>query len=165
MKYLFVTYFSLLLLSSCVKRPSKDPVPSIEFIDFQTENTSIAKGSFLIEYQDGDGNLFSPEENPTPNFICSFFYYNKVTGNFDPFVTKIIFPDGSSLSDTFRITTSVRNPKDLDLSKKPIKGRIYIPLTQYRSNDSIKIFKYKMFMVDRAGNKSNIVTTPSYTVN
>jgi hypothetical protein len=149
MKYLFVSYFSLLLLTGCVKRPSKDPVPSIEFIDFQ----------------DGDGNLFSPEENPTPNFICSFFYYNKLTGNFDPFITKVIFPDGSSLTDTFRITTSVRNPKDLDLSKKPIKGSIYIPLTQFRSSDTIKIFKYKMFMVDRAGNKSNIITTPSYTIN
>jgi hypothetical protein len=164
MKYL-LSLLALLFLVSCVKRPSKDPVPSIEFIAFNTENTTTAKGSFLIDYEDGDGNLFSPEDNPTPNFICSFYYYNKATGNYDPYITNLIFPDGSTLKDTFRITTSVRNPKDLDLKNKPIKGSIYIPLTQYRSSDTIKIFKYSMFMVDRAGNKSNIITSPSYTVN
>jgi hypothetical protein len=38
-------------------------------------------------------------------------------------------------------------------------------MTEFRPADSIKIFKYVVFATDEAGNNSNSVTTPQFTVN
>ncbi|MDP3556019.1 MAG: hypothetical protein Q8T03_01520 [Bacteroidota bacterium] len=143
---------------SCVKRQSKDPVPSLEYVDFSSSKVNgIDNGSLILGYEDGDGDIFRDETTNIPNLIIKFYYYNsgskKFTGFFD-----------TNISDTFNIAKIIKQPGD-GFKGKPIKGEIYIPMNEFRPADSIKIFKYVIFAVDEAGHNTNIVITPQFTVN
>ena len=149
-----------LLLFACVKKPSTSPVPTIEYIDFQAKQVSgHDTAGMVIGYEDGDGDIFRDLTVNGPNFIATFYYFNNGTKTFKP-----IFPDPIT-QDTFRIVQTVLQPKDGNYKGKAVKGEIYIPMSTFRSADSVKRFKYTIYMVDEGGHVSNRVTTPEFTVN
>lgn len=111
----------------------------------------------IIGYEDGNGDIFRDASVNGPNVIGTFYYLNSGTKQFtaikDP-ITK----------DTARITQTVVQPEDANYKGKSVKGQIYLPWKPFRSGDSVKIFKYTIYVVDEGGNKSNVITTPTYTI-
>ncbi|MBA2612875.1 MAG: hypothetical protein H0U95_12955 [Bacteroidetes bacterium] len=159
MRFIVIIFLICIVGFACVKRPTKSPVPTIEFIDFTSSKPNgIDAGSMILGYEDGDGDIFREKTTPpSPNLIMKFYYYNNGTHKFTGFFD-------TNISDTFNIAKMILQPGD-GFKGKSIQGNIYIPMNEFRPADSIKIFKYVVFAVDEAGHNSNILTTPQFTVN
>lgn len=159
-KLLFI-FLSLFLGYACIKQKSKDPVPLIEWKDFQKAGKSPYTGSdtalIYITYQDGDGDLFTDTRGEGPNFIFTPYFYNTNKNQFE-----VVF-DPITL-DTFRITNTIVQP-DVYYKGKSVKGEIFVPLNEFRPNDDVKILKFTGFMIDMKDHKSNVVSSPVYTLN
>lgn len=158
MRFIIIIFLLAVFGFSCVKKQSKDPVPKLEFLDFSSSKTNgIDNGQLILGYEDGDGDIFRDETTHLPNLIIKFYYYNSGTKKFTGFFD-------TNISDTFNIAKIITQPGD-GFKGKSIKGEIYIPMTEFRPADSIKIFKYKIFAMDEAGHNSNMLITPQFTVN
>jgi hypothetical protein len=148
----------VIVVISCVKKPSTSPIPSIQFVDFKAwKSNGIDTAVLVIGYEDGDGDIFRDNTANGPNLIGTFYYLNSVTHKFTgikDFITN----------DTAHITQTVVQPVDASYKGKSVKGEITLPWSPFRSGDSVKVFKYTIFVVDEKGHKSNIVTTPQFTV-
>ncbi len=141
-----------------MKKQSNDPNPVIEYIDFKAwKDNGSDTAVMVLGYQDGDGNIFRENNLKGPNLIGTFYYLNSATQKFTA-IKDII------TNDTARITQTVLQPKDASYKGKAVKGQMYIPWNPFRSGDSVKVFKYTLFVVDDAGNKSNVITTPVFTI-
>jgi hypothetical protein len=158
MRFIIIIFLVVGLGFSCVKKQSKDPVPKLEYLSFESSKSNgIDNGSMLLGYEDGDGDIFRQESTKLPNLIMKFYYYNSGTKKFTGFFD-------TNISDTFNISKIITQPGD-GFKGKAIKGTIYIPMNEFRPADSIKVFKYVIFAVDEAGHNSNVVTTPEFIVN
>lgn len=134
--------FFVFVLASCVKRTDTNPIPKIDYVGFipMDENTAY----LTISYEDGDGDIFTEKDVKAANFFA-YFYYKDATGNF--------------VDASYVLPYVVERPSELS-KDQPIKGEITITLTGWRSNSIYKNFKYKIFMFDQKGNKTNEVMTP-----
>lgn len=155
-------FLIVLLGNSCIKKKTKDPVPVIEFLDFLNPGKSASTGRdtalIHISYEDGDGDLFTDFKTDNNNFIFTPFYFNTSTNQFYVVIDPIT-------NDTTRISYTIVQPDNGYYKGKSIKGEIFVPLNQFRPNDDVKILKFKGFMVDMSGHKSNVVESPTYTLN
>lgn len=154
---------------SCIKRQKGSPTPEIEYLDFQAFKRSGDNDTsyHLLKFLDGDGDLFrNIESNEGPNFMSKLFYFNNDSNKFIPYVQIVKDPTtGVVLGiDSFPYKQTVTNPKDVSFKDQSINGTILIPSKEYRPSNSVKKFYFTYYMVDRAGNKSNVVTTPTITV-
>lgn len=162
MRHLLFIFLISGLAYSCVKQQTKDPIPLIEFKDFlnpgKSPYTQRDTALIYITYQDGDGDLFTDTRNEGPNFIFTPYFYNTNTNQFYVEIDPIT-------NDTFRITNTILQPDNGYYKGKSIKGEIFVPLNQFRKNDAVKILKFKGFMIDMKAHKSNVVSSPVYTLN
>ena len=162
MRYILIIFLSGLIAYSCVKAKTKDPVPVIEFKDFQHAQKSEFTGQdtalLALGYEDGDGDIFLDNTSQGPNVIFIPFFYNTTTAKFDIAKDPIT-------KDTFRISNTIVQPDGGYYKGKSIKGDIYIPLREYRLSDAQKILKFTGFVIDAKGHRSNSVASPVYTLN
>lgn len=151
---IFIFFFT-----ACVKKPSTSPVPTLEYNNFVAwkVRSNIDTAVMILNYEDGDGDIFLANQTQGPNVVGTFYYKNSVTGKFTAIKDNIT-------NDTARITQTIIQPKDASYKGKSIRGEIYLPMSPFRSGDSVKVFKYTFFVTDEAGNKSNLVTTPEITI-
>ncbi|MBK9283832.1 MAG: hypothetical protein IPM51_05870 [Sphingobacteriaceae bacterium] len=158
-RIVIIIFSVIVVFSSCVKKPSKSPIPTLEFNDFQAwkVRTNIDTAVLILNYEDGDGDIFLDIATQGPNVIGTFYYLNSATGKFTAIKDNIT-------NDTARITQTIIQPKDASYKNKSIRGEIYLPMSPFRSGDSVKTFKYTFFVTDVAGNKSNTITTPELKV-
>ena len=105
-----------------------------QFIEYQSTLT------FTISYRDGDGNL--GENNPDVTNLFLTDNRNNVTYKYR---VQQLAPEGSSIA---------------------IEGKLNIVLnnTGITDNSNSQTFTYSIYLVDRAGNTSNTVTTSAVTV-
>ena len=162
MHYLVWILFSMFIFGSCVKQPSKDPVPHIEFLDFinpkKSEFSNSDTATILLSYEDGDGDLFVDNFSDLPNLVLTTYAYNNKTQKFEPTFDLLS-------NDTVRYTNTIKQPDNGYYKGKAIRGEIYIPLSQFRENDDVKVVKFTVFMQDKKKNKSNVAASPAYTLN
>ncbi|MCE3226479.1 MAG: hypothetical protein K0S32_1030 [Bacteroidetes bacterium] len=164
MRFFLIIFCTALLGFACVKSKNKNPVPAIEYKDFGAKKTTAGNDTavMVISYEDGDGDLFRDANANGPNVIGTFYYLNSATQQFTPIMDLIT-------NDTMRITQTVLQPNVINedhpsYRNKSVRGDMYLPWGPFRSGDSVKVFKYTLFVVDEAGNKSNIITTPTFTI-
>ncbi len=158
MRLIVIIFLIGIFCFACVKKQSKDPVPSLSYESFvSSKSNGIDNGQMVLGYEDGDGDIFRDKNTNLPNLIMKFYYYNNGTHQFTGYFD-------SNINDTFNIAKIITQPGD-GFKGKSIKGEIFIPMNEFRPADSIKIFKYVIFAMDEAGNKSNTLTTPQFTVN
>jgi hypothetical protein len=151
-----------LTLASCAKRVSKDPVPRVEFLDF----TSVGISKFtngdtavmILGYEDGDGDLFVDSNSEDHNLVFTTYRFDEVSNRFVAELTT--YPP----FDTARYVTKIKQPDNGYYKGKSIRGEIHIPLSEYRQNKNTKVFKFVGFMVDQAKHKSEVFSSPVYTV-
>lgn len=148
----FVIPALLFVLFSCVKKPSTNPVPSLEYktaYGFALTSSGSDTAVVVVSYEDGDGNLFVDDYSQGPNLIMTTYYYNTDSAK---------FLKDKSFSNT------VKQPDNGYYKGKSIKGDIYLPLREFRSNNTRKILKFEIFMKDMKSNLTNTVTSPVYTL-
>jgi hypothetical protein len=137
---------------SCVKTRTESDVPKIDYKNFVAWKTTTGDTAVLtLSYEDGDGDLFRDETATDPNIVIAPYYYDE---------KKAVFVRDTSNIISNRIT----QPDNGYYKGKSIKGDIIYPMSSFRSSNKIKMLKMDIFMVDMNDHKSNIVTTPVYTV-
>lgn len=149
MRYLVIIIFSGLIAVSCVKKTPNDPIPVLEYKDFQAWQVGSRDTAVLtITYHDYDGDLFRNATSDGPNTIIRTFAFNNDSNKF--------------LKDQ-TLSYSIIQPADGFYKDKAIQGDIIIPMGQFRPNNQVKLMKFELFMVDMKNNKSNEIATPQYT--
>lgn len=136
----------LCLLSGCTKTntdPVFDVVPRIEllhvsatsFVEFSEQIT------LTIRYEDGDGDLGNPDSE-----VNSIFVQDSRLSMPDEFYLQPLAPEDA-------LPLNITGNLDLRLAPTFLLG-----------NGSSETLIYSVYLVDRAGNKSNVVQTPTITV-
>jgi hypothetical protein len=152
MKSLSLFILLSLGLFACVKQPSDSPIPSLEFKDVmvlgKVPGTNRDTAVVVYRYNDGDGNLFNNSSKDAPNVVCSIYTFNPDSNKFD--VTNVPY--------------SILQPASGYYKGKAIYGDIFLPMRQFRPSDKAKIIRFEIFMVDVDKNKSNVITSPTYTI-
>ncbi len=167
---LFKEYTLLLLavlfigttISSCTKHEEYPNEPIIEYISInKIDNSGTAddKANILISFTDGDGDIGLELDDTLPPYSPSGEYY------YNYYITYY-----EKLNDTFQLvdlpfTFNARIPfVDEDLAERGIKGEIKVEVYINNINSDADSIRFDLQIVDRALNKSNILTTPSIFV-
>ncbi len=152
--YLFIFGIVSVVICSCVKKTTYPKDPQIEYKDFFP--FAGDSGEIQIKFTDGDGNIGAQEEDTTRNLFVTYYYLDTITNAYTGFYD-------TNFNDTLRTGYVVRAPAD-SYEGKPISGEVSVRLQQYRHSKKIKNVKYVIYLFDKEGNKSNVVTTPELSV-
>lgn len=133
--------------SSCLKKQTASPVPAIEFKSF-IANKDTAE--LYINFIDGDGDIgLTQNDTVAPN-------------NYNCFITYIEKQMGVWVKRELPIDFNYRIPiVNTSNKKKTIKGEIKIAIKPfyYDPFSQFDTIKYELYIVDRALNKSNVIST------
>ena len=140
------------MLGSCVKKKSYPTVPEIEYKDFFPFVGDSA--DLQTKFTDGDGDIGVSEEDSTRTFWVTYYYKDTITNKFVGYYRPLF-------NDTLRTGYIVKMPND-SYKGKSVSGEISVRLQQFRHSKKIKNVKYVIYLLDKAGNKSNVVTTPEF---
>lgn len=131
-----------LTFSACNKEEPLDNTPQIELVDVTPLNVVELEDSieFTIFYRDNDGDLGENNADVENLFIRD----NRIAAEY-PFRIPQLAPDDATIA---------------------IQGTLKVKLnnTGITDGSSSQSFTYTVYMVDRAGNKSNEVESPTITV-
>lgn len=157
-------WWMILLLSACTKKNTFNTLPTIEYNSFVPTDNQLAR--IILNFEDGDGDLFQPVGSTTPNFFLEF-EYKDTDGSFKPYYDAIAVPR-PPLPDTIIyqkkiFAYTIVQPKELQ-SNQYIKGNIIITMSGWRPNNTFKVFRYRVKAYDRKGNESNELITSAISV-
>ena len=158
MRQLALIILGLTLIFSCVKKPTKDPVPVLKYkaVNPLGKATSASQGPrdtavLIFSYEDGDGDLFRDSNSDGPNLVYSTYAFNADSNKF--------------ILNGYPSQATITQPDNGNYKGKSIHGEIYVPMLQFRSGDNIKVIKFEAFMVDMKDHKSNVISSPVFTLN
>jgi hypothetical protein len=148
--------FVILLVQSCAKKPSFSDTPTVEFVSFS--KTTLFQGStfedttFLtLKFTDGDGDFGS--DDSTRNIKI---FDNRTGDLFTDFKTPDIPQDGANngVQGTIRL---------MMFSTCCVYDDGTLPCDRTEEFPQQEI-NFDIYVTDKAGNKSNTITTPSWTL-
>ena len=145
---LYILSLTLVLLSSCLKKETASPIPLIAFKNFLANKDTA---DLYISFTDGDGDIgLTQNDTIAPNNYN--FYISYIEKQKGVWVKRVLPFDFN-----YRIPIVNTSSK-----KKTIKGEIKIAIKPYYYDPFSKFdtIKYEIYIVDRALNKSNVITTP-----
>ncbi|MDF1698159.1 MAG: hypothetical protein P1U56_20090 [Saprospiraceae bacterium] len=153
--------FSVLFYYSCINAPKYSEIPEIEFISFsnlEMDQSPLNSDTTILSigFTDGDGDIGFEMETTGENI---FIIDNRTEEIFDRFRVPSIPPEGANNGVSGEINMVLLNtccvfpPQDsIPNCESPM---------QYPTND----LTFTIYIVDRAGNKSNEIITPPITLN
>ncbi|MBI3518845.1 MAG: hypothetical protein HY062_05755 [Bacteroidetes bacterium] len=153
-KYLFFTGVIGVILFACVKKTTYPTTPEIEYQAFYPYVGDSA--DIQVKFKDGDGDIGVSDGDSTRTFWVTYYYKDTVTNKFIGYYRPLF-------NDTLRTGYIIKKPSD-SYKGKPISGEVSVRLQQYRHSKKIKNIKYVIYLLDQAGNKSNVLTSPEITV-
>jgi hypothetical protein len=148
-----------LAFTSCLTKPDFPNTPTISFKSLKVlpiQNPTAQKAgdslTFTISFTDGDGDLGQSNNDTTINFFVSTF--KKQGENFIP----VVYDGGQNFNSKFPILDIVGgSPLEGDLRYGvQFPYLAFAPITPLRRGD---IVRFSIQIMDRAGNKSNVVQT------
>ena len=165
-KIALVLSFTVSFFVSCLK-PEAFPVePAIDFVSFEALGDS---GVITFSFTDGDGDIGLGQEQLSPPFdTSSYYYYNLyinyyekmngswVRGTADPLGNN--FPTADSITYSYRLENITPIGQN-----KALRGEVQIVMEPYffntssNHNDSVR---YEIMLIDRSLNHSNLLETP-----
>lgn len=143
--FIFIgAFITLDSLSGCKEEnpaPVFSPIPKIELVTFSPTTARQLKDTlwFKIKYEDGDGDLGDAEANAQNLFV---------------------------VDNRINVTNKLRIPQ-LSPAAVAIRGEFSFYLKNTILSDpnaTQETFHYKIYVVDRKGNKSNEISTPDITI-
>ena len=162
MKHFFYILFFVLLvgvsISSCVRQKMYSPIPAIQFERFVAYGHDSA--DCFITFQDGDGDIGIPvSDNVSLDDLKMKYLYKNSDGIFVPVDSSFGTPHFDTLFYSYRVPylTPTGQYKALD-------GEIKIKLRTQPLFAVGHVVKFEITLIDRAGNKSNMVTTNEINV-
>jgi hypothetical protein len=130
-----------------LKKQSASPIPFIEFKDFVSNKDTA---NLFLNFTDGDGDIgLTQNDTIAPN-------------NYNCFITYIEKQKGIWVKRQLPFEFNYRIPVVNTTSKsKTVKGEIKIAIKPYYYDPFSKYdtIKYEIYIVDKALNKSNVITT------
>ena len=154
LNYILISVFICIGIIACVKKTAYPIIPEISYNTFVPYIDNSA--DINIKFTDGDGDIGVSTTDSTKTLWINYYYKDTVTNKYVGFYDNI-------MNDTLKTPYVVRSPKDSYLGK-PISGEIIVRLQQYRHSRKIKHVKYVIYLYDKAGHKSNVITTPELVV-
>jgi hypothetical protein len=140
-RYLLILYFSIVILGckeEAVTNVSKSIIPVIEFVSINQDTFKAFEDSVVIQinYSDGDGNLGNIDADVNSVFVRD----NRLT-KYDEYYLKPLAPPNSSI---------------------PISGslNVQLPPLFHLTPTPVESTRFEVYLIDRAGNKSNVIVTP-----
>jgi len=129
----------MIFIFSCINPPEYSPIPVISFDSISATSIRAQQDSItiFIEFTDGDGDLGS-------EVIPNLFFTDSRTGTEEGFKIPNITPEGNVKAITGIIAYT-------------FPALYCTPPPPDRTLDTLS---YSIYVVDRAGNKSNVITTP-----
>lgn len=153
-KYLLLFVIVSVVFYACVKKTTYPTIPEIEYQAFYPYFGDSA--DLQIKFKDGDGDIGVPETDSTRTLWVIYYYKDTVSQKYIGYYRPLF-------NDTLKTGYIVKAPED-SYEGKPISGEISVRLQQFRHSKKIKNVKYVIYLFDKAGNKSNVLTTPELTV-
>ena len=160
MKPVFSLLFIITLafvITSCRKESSFSNTPELKFKEYLATSDSL---KIVLEFTDGDGDLGLDDGDTLSPFNPSSFAYNNL---FLYYQTKVndstytyYLKNGQ---DTVRFWYRYKNITPVG-QKKVLEGELIASLPAPYSVPGIDSFRYEIFMLDRALNRSKSVFTP-----
>jgi hypothetical protein len=137
---IFIT--STWLIVSCQKEVVISPIPQIEFIGISPSTAQAFKDSITItvKYTDGDGDL--GENNPD---VENLYVTDNRIGIIYKYRIKQLAPSNSTVSITGNLNVVIKN-------------------SVVTNGSSSETATFSVYMLDRALNKSNTITTSPITI-
>jgi hypothetical protein len=157
-KYLFIFLTIALVTYACVKKTTYPTVPAVNYSDFIPYAGDSA--DLKINFTDGDGDIGASENDSTRNFWYTYYYKDTITQQYRGYVIY----DSSGNEDTLRSSYIIKAPDDKSYDGKPISGEVSVRLQKFRHSKKIKNVKYVFYLFDKAGNRSNIASSPEILV-
>ena len=154
LKYLLLFVTVGVFVYACVKKTTYAPTPEIEYQAFYPFVGDSA--DLQIKFKDGDGDIGVSASDSTRTLWVTYYYKDTVTQKYIGYYRPLF-------NDTLRTGYIIKSPSD-SYKGKPISGEISVRLQQLRHSKKIKNIKYVVYIFDKAGNKSNIITTPELFV-
>ncbi len=139
---------------ACIKKTTYNTVPEIEYRSFSPNTDESAEIS--IKFKDGDGDIGTTTNDTTKNLWVNYYYKDTITQKYIAFC----YACGT---DSLKTAYVVKQTEG-SYQGKPISGELSVKLQQYRHSKKIKNIKYVIYLYDKAGNKSNVITTPELVV-
>jgi len=143
-----VGFTSITMFSSCLKKQTASPVPQITFKDFKANKDTA---NLFINFVDGDGDIgLTQNDTVAPN-------------NYNCFITYIEKQKGVWVKRDLPFDFNYRIPViNTSSKKKTIQGEIKIAIKPYYYDPFSKYdtIKYEIYIIDKALNKSNVISTP-----
>lgn len=160
--FIYIVFSAVLIgasLSSCVKEKSFPPQPVIVFKKFTLYNNDSA--DCIIKFKDGDGDIgILDGDTISDDDLKMKYFYKASDGTFQPYDED----PGTAFFDTLFYSYRVPNITP-DGQYKALDGEIKIKLRAAPLfNPTHTIVRFEITLTDRAGNKSNMVTTDEITV-
>jgi hypothetical protein len=149
-----------IVLSACVKEKEFPSTPLIAFKKYESYTKDSA--DCVITFKDGDGDIgILEEDSSSPNdYRLKYLYKDTLDGQFKPFDAI----DSTLVMDTLFYSYRVPNltPEgqykalDGEIRAKLRAAPLYYPTHQ--------IVKFEITLYDRAGHRSNVITTDEIVV-
>jgi hypothetical protein len=167
MKQLSYLALFIILTSSlgCIKEKQFPREPIIEFQDFinyVSPRGTVDSADCIIKFTDGDGDvgLMEGDTSSPANLRLKYLYKNLTDGKFYP-MDGI---DSTTVLDTLYFDYRIPNLTP-DGQYKALDGSIK---AKFRTSPVFypghKVVKFEIVLRDRAGNKSNMITTNEITL-
>ncbi len=155
-QFIYISFFLVIVaasVSSCVKEKHFPPQPVIVFKEFVTYGHDSA--DCFITFKDGDGDIgILAGDAVSPDDLKMKYLWKDPNGVFQPVDSSY----GTSQFDTLFYSYRVPNITP-DGQYKALDGEIKIKLRTAPLFGPHSIVKFEITLRDRAGNKSNMVST------
>ncbi len=141
---IIIAFFTLFSCSSSSDVEPPNEIPEITFISFEP-STTVQAGSTLnirIQYRDGDGDIGENIDGLENLFVQDA----RLPGIPYAFRVQQLAPDNSEVAIQGELKIALSNVPMVDLSN-----------TQEETS-------FEIYLIDRAGNESNRITTPTINV-
>lgn len=150
-----------LLLMGCRKEEKFSDVPFIEFVSLEPNTIGMSGTDVIltIKFQDGNGDIGLDESDIYSPFDTSSVYY------YNCFVSYFEKQNGEFVEVELPSTLNMRIPRLSDEDSESISGELYLELFANNPFSPYDTIRYELFIVDRALNHSNTITTSEYVTN
>ncbi|MBP5650961.1 MAG: hypothetical protein J6X01_07805 [Bacteroidales bacterium] len=160
-KFLLAILLLAMLLPAC-RRTEKYPVePHTEFVSLESidEPDNGMDVRLIFKFQDGDGDIGLDADDVRPPFdTASIYYYNC-------FITYFEKQNGQFVEVELPSTLNMRIPRLSNDVPESMSGLISLDLYANNPFSPYDTIRYELFIVDRALNHSNTITTTEYITN